>query len=253
MKYVCGITSILGAGLAALLVGCGQAGAGIPVASGVAVSITDGYPGVVMVILPNESGYCTGVIVSQNAVLTANHCLLTSGTYSIVGSDGTTYTTTQFVTNGTGSVSDTRDIGILIFSQSIVKDQTEIYSVGNTVNTGDIVTIVGYGCDNPDTRANGGYKRSGTNAVSVDSDFLMLETPVSTVRIIGDSTEAGSCFGDSGGPMFDNNMVVGLTHAGGEDSSGQNYISEYVNLTTSDNWNFLVSSSQTYNLSISGI
>jgi V8-like Glu-specific endopeptidase len=207
-----------------------------------------------MVTLPNDAGFCTGVIVSDHAVLTANHCLLTQGTYTIIGPDGNAYTTSDVVTFGTGSVSDTSDFGAMIFQQKIVQDATDIYSIGKSVNTGDIVTIVGFGCDNPQTRANGGYKRSGTNAVTVDSDFLTLMTPVNTVRIIGDSEEAGSCFGDSGGPMFDNNgKVVGLTHAGGEDSSGQNYISEYINLTNGTNHDLLANANQQYDLKISGL
>jgi len=259
--YVGWIKSFVCAAAAVALIGCGKMKGNLPTASGIAVKVTSGFPGVVMVILPGGNGFCSGTIVSQYAVLTATHCLKSTGLYTVRGPEGNV-TTSTFVTNGSGTVSDPNDIGFLLFNKAIVKDNKNIYGIANKVQEGDAVTLVGYGCDDPESALGGGIKRYGTNALyEKDDDFLILLTPVSTVHhlgIIGDSAQAGTCYGDSGGPMFvgnENNLkVAGVTHAGGLDSSGENYISEFSNVVdNSDNHSFVYDVNAQYDLKIQGI
>ncbi|NBT58671.1 hypothetical protein EBT16_07810 [bacterium] len=68
--------------------------AGLPQASNFNVTKTTAFPGVVKVI--SSTGYCSGTIVSNKAVLTAAHCTLQSGEYTVVGNFGSASTNTHY-------------------------------------------------------------------------------------------------------------------------------------------------------------
>lgn len=268
MKYVARILVSLFFLINALIsIGCARenfAEGNIPSAAGQAVTQTSAFPGVVMVVAPNGQGLCTGAIISRYAVMTATHCLLTPGQYSIYTRYGI-YKTTNRQLNGTGDVDDPRDLALLIFNQEIARDNSEIYSIAAQVAEGDAVTVVGYGCNSVVTRKGAGQKRMGTNRIAEKaSDFLRLLTPktTSTVSaqgargIIGDANQAGTCFGDSGGPMFRANgsdlEIAGVTHAGG--SYSNYYVSEFVNVADNEaNRSFLAEMNDEYGLGIAGI
>lgn len=208
------------------------------------VSTTTDYPAIALVVLPNSSGFCSGTFVAPNAILTASHCALNNGTYIIYSSFGT-FTTTEHLNFGSGSVDDTNDIAVLIFSQNVASaDQGQIIPVGANVAPLEHVRLVGYGCDDITTEGGGGVKRTGTNQVYQVTNYIELLTPNTAdtqSKILGATNRAGSCFGDSGGPLLKSNAwgytVTGIVHAGG--ISGANIVSEYTNLNQADNYNFL--------------
>jgi hypothetical protein len=224
--------------LTGALSACGRnnfSDANLPSASGRFATVTNAFPGVVMVIAPEGRGLCTGMVVSERAVLTAAHCLLSAGSYTVRTSTGNHMTSVRYL-NGPGDVNDTRDIGLLVFSAPITDDPSDILSIGNQVAEGDGVRIVGFGCNSIESRTGTGIKREGSNVISEkNSEYLVLLTPKTNAGargIIGDATQSGTCFGDSGGPMLKNIggswRIVGVTHAGG--SVSNYYFSEFVNV-----------------------
>lgn len=243
-------------GISLALISCAKsnsAESGLPSPSSALAGITTDYSAVVMVVLPGGSGICTGTRISKHAVLTASHCVKSTGRYSITESGHTfsTYTVKAF---GPGVVADPNDIALLIFDAEIATDD-QIYGIGASVHSGDTLRLVGYGCNNLSTKTGAGTKRTGTNVVESVDDYVEFSTPATATGILGASNRSGSCFGDSGGPAInesaDVKTVVGVTHAGGYE--GSNIISQYCDLTRSDNRGWLSTQNTTYNLAIKGL
>lgn len=264
MLHVCGKSRLGALIILALLVsGCQKdRQSGLPTPSGeYAARIADSeYPAVVMVVAPGGAGICTGTFVSEKAVLTAAHCVLDSGTYTIQSSFGT-FQSSNVRKLGQGLVDDPHDIALIILPSAVAsRSKKQVYDFNDNVHEGDTLRLIGYGCSSVETRRGAGVKRTGTNAVADLNDYIEFLTPVESSNaargIIGRSNRAGSCFGDSGGPaVYERNgaqFVTGVTHAGGQ--SGSNQVSQYVNVATdSDNRGFLRSVSADLNLDIRGI
>jgi len=230
---------------------------GLPQASKYNVAETTQFPGVVMVATPN-GGLCTGTIISPKAVLTAAHCALKSGRYSVYGSFGSTVSTYQKVTYGPGEIEDPRDIAILIFPAGTFQSQY-VMKIADSIRSGDVATLVGYGCNNIDTQRGAGLKRAGTNQVADLNSYVEFYTPVtssnSTRGIIGPDNRAGSCPGDSGGPALKQvngeYQVAAVTHAGGV--LGSTIISQYIDVSNrSDNRGFIAEVNRNESLGIEG-
>ena len=222
-----------------------------------AVVETNAFPSVVRVLGANQSVLCTGTVISTRAVLTAAHCTLEEGTYTVTTSAGD-FSTSDRIVFGKGDVHDPNDIAILYFSSDIVKSEDEVISIGNQVAVGDQLTMVGYGCNDFDTRSGTGTKRSGTNEVTSDLTFLEFYTPPvqpSSRSILGSADAAGSCFGDSGGPVLKadaqgKSVLVGVAHAAVADKKGQTSYS--VDMTRKDNRDFIAKANQDHHLNIPG-
>jgi len=199
-------------------------------ASSEEVQETSGYPAVVMVVLPQGQGMCTGTFISPRAVLTAAHCTPVSGTYTVYTSFGTFETSEKRVL-GPGVVDDPSDISILVFDHDVADPaHGRVYGLGSAPVRGDKIRVVGFGCNDLDARSGAGKKRTGTNRVFDVGEYVELyTTPTDKLRashasrnILGPDNQAGSCFGDSGGPMLQIQggvlKLVGVTHAGGWDN-----------------------------------
>lgn len=230
----------------------------LPTPNGQYALVTSEYPAVVKVILPNGAGLCSGTFISARAVLTAAHCTQRSGTYTIISSFGT-YTTSGRVNYGPGIVDDPNDISILYFNYNVADEsQGQVAHLGDSVRRGDILRLIGFGCNDLNSRTGSGVKRTGTNMVYDVSDYIELVTPQSSTGgsrgILGPENRAGSCFGDSGGPAVQTRSgqleLVGVAHSGGEADYG--VVSDYVDMTRSDNRNFIASVNASRNLGIEG-
>lgn len=156
--------------------------------------------------------FCSGVLVASQVVLTAAHCF--SGQrpgepYEVffgndVTGNGETHGVTRVVTpdaydggNGSG------DLALLFLDAPVSTSVVTIGSISES-DVGKTVTMVGFGIANPDDGGGVGTKRTGTAQISsVESGELRI-TPSPSM----------SCDGDSGGPVFLDGSLIGITSYG---------------------------------------
>jgi secreted trypsin-like serine protease len=176
----------------------------------------------VVALLQNGKVYCTGVLITNNVVATAAHCVTPSPPEQIYfGSDptkkkGTTIavTTTRFHPDFDEDSLE-NDVAVVGLAQAApVAPLTVVTTEFDESFVGREIRLVGFGATGPDA-TNNLRKRSGTTAITsyTDDDFRFRPAPAQT------------CLGDSGGPALakvgDHEAIIGLT------SSGDSNCSEY--------------------------
>lgn len=195
--------------LGVLLTGCiggtaMETSGGSPIING---TRADDDPAVGRVAIGNYS--CSGTLVAENVVLSAKHCF----------KRGTRPSKVKFFT---GPLGDQEAAGVVAFTYpgkldgrvrardiiALTLDQ-DLFITPVTVRTepmtaddvGTAVRLVGYGVTDP----------------NADEDPLRRqgETEIAEVRTNDFTTEGDSsnCFGDSGGPVFDGDVLVGVISA----------------------------------------
>jgi S1-C subfamily serine protease len=237
--------------LAAFLSGCGDSSnsfdrSRLPEPSLENVTITKAYPEVVEV---RGKASCTGTFISPRAVLTAAHCISSGVPHSVKMQTGTSLKARLGATLGPGTPEDSRDIAILLVDVPRTAGTIPFYPLGTSVSPGDKVRLVGFGC---------GAKRTGTNVVFSTGSFIEVLTPSTAnfrVGLVGPENRAGSCKGDSGGPMLKEVngkfQVVGVDHAAGIINGELS--TDYIDVTRSDNRDFIKQVNATYELNIEGL
>jgi hypothetical protein len=206
----------------------------------------DGHPYVGMVAFYDEVGdyvwRCTGTLLSPTVLLTAGHC--TFGTVSAKvrfdseitdpeypfadGVSGTPYHHANY-DDYWSEFPNTYDVGIVVLDESVEMNEygklPEELGVLDELATRrghqDLVfRTVGYGlqCVKPDYQADRVRYTSTSLLVNLRShltDGYNLHTSNNPGK--GHGTSGGSCFGDSGGPVFypeDSDTVVGIVSFG---------------------------------------
>ncbi len=239
--------------LAALTVGCSSSGPDTPspneAVASVGQRIVNGTPSTtsddyVVRINIGNGGLCTGTLITPNLVITARHCVsnmdettecgtftsnLTPSTLTIslgvnAGTNAVARGTKLFTDTGAGSNSGcSHDLALIQLDRDvpgakIAKVRLYKLTVGETART------VGYGESGNGNLTNGRYVKTGIKVDSVGPSAYTYKTkanqaiPVSLPAgeiVTGEST----CFGDSGGPLFDgSDNVIGVTSRGVDES-----------------------------------
>ncbi len=236
----------------------------IKVTNGREIKDTD-YPSVVFIAseVPDGVASCTATFVNDSQVVSAAHCV--EGTSS---SSPAIYLVKQTIVNGQPQLTalakavkwvrnpsynfddgvNNLDISVITFPENSAPATSTITKA--VPKSGDELTIVGYGNNRnyidgsgEFTGSGAGKKRVGTNTVAAVTDGMIqfIGAPeASSDLTLGDYALSGS--GDSGGPLFINGRLAGVTSGGGvsRTQDGQKvFVSQYVDLTSAESQSVL--------------
>lgn len=246
-------------GMALHMMGCGSTQtetSAVKVTNGIEIAETD-FPSVVFIAAQTPEGLanCTATFVNDSQAVSAAHCV--EGTSE---RNPALYLVEQRMVNGrpqlravakaqrwfrdaTYDINDgvgPLDLSVITFPSNTAPATSDLAVADPKID--DELTIVGYGNNRNYVDSLGqlsgsgaGKKRKGNNVVgNVTEDgmiqFIGLPEAVSDVEA-GNYALSGS--GDSGGPLFINGRLAGVTSGGGfgQTRDGQEiYISQYVNI-----------------------
>jgi secreted trypsin-like serine protease len=193
----------------------------------------------VLITIGADGQYCSGALIAPNLVLTARHCV--QGTDETTGECGA-YTTrftaaTLGISVGGGASSATivargkktyvdqgttmcsHDIALILLDND-VPDATVARVRLSKAKGGEIVTAVGYGDNGFGTPSATRYQRASLKIDAVGPASQTYTTKdrkdiAFTVHPGEIATGESTCFGDSGGPLFDaQDHIIGMTSRG---------------------------------------
>ncbi|WP_176736843.1 trypsin-like serine protease [Oligoflexus tunisiensis] len=247
------------AGMALGLIGCGSTAkeaSGVKVTNGIEIPESE-FPSVVFIVAQTPEGLanCTATFVNDSQAVSAGHCVegtsernpavylieqkIVAGRLQLraVAKAQRWFRDASYdINDGVGPL----DVSVINFPADTAPGTSELAVSDPKVD--DELTIVGYGNNRNYVDSYGqlsgsgsGKKRKGTNTVGNVTDdgmiqFLGLPEAASEVEA-GRYALSGS--GDSGGPLFIEGRLAGVTSGGGfgETAEGEQvFISQYVSL-----------------------
>jgi len=175
-------------------------------------------------------GGCTATFVSDSTLITAGHCVRQGGSVSI--GRRINARSTKVIHHPRYSGTGVYDVAIAIFPKGTSQHTAPVFS--GTLNSGDDVFAVGYGCTNGG--GSGGIKREGRNKIAwLRSGVIGLQRSTNGP---GSGESVTLCPGDSGGPLFRNNAVVGIASYW---DGGAGRLSGHADLSAQTNIDFMKS------------
>lgn len=180
---------------------------------------------------------CTGTLVDQDVVLSASHCfsglppVITDITFTldeVIDSDrdaevdaGVELLTGTPVTHplyGTGGANNLYDIAVFLLDDPVTDVEPAALAPAGAFDQAGIrdetFTAVGYGAVRSSIRKGPqGYDR-GWRREKADQELLSVTKAWATLSMNPATGNAGTCYGDSGGPHFLDDLIVSITVTG---------------------------------------
>ena len=240
-----------------------QTASEIKVTNGISAS-ESAFPSTVLLVSVSEAGegICTGTFVNDSQVVTAGHCVEGMRRenpnlfYVTLGADNEAIDSVRarsyrrnpnYSMEVNGGVNPS-DLAIVNFPRRTAPAISRIATISPEVGTD--ITIVGYGnnrnfvtADDQLSGSGAGEKRYGVNQLAeIEEGFLTFYGLPEAQAGYASGEVVGAGAGDSGGPMFVGNEIVGVTSGGGlaETVDGlQVAVSHYVDLNSFESRAFL--------------
>jgi hypothetical protein len=203
-----------------------------------------------VVMLAGQRGFCSGVAIARDLVLTAAHCVLPGVDYKLV----------VFETNGQPSLKPiaasarhpqfeaeaarrhraTADVALLKFAETVSSAPVPLGPAGIKVAAGDPFLVAGYGLATPGDGKSGGTVRTATLVATGQPGTLQIRLMDPAGR--NERAGLGACVGDSGAPVFTNSdgalAVIGVVSwsTGPQNSEGCGGLTGVTPLTRYRGW-----------------
>jgi hypothetical protein len=165
-----------------------------------------------VVMLVGQQGFCSGVAIAGDLVLTAAHCVLPGSDYRLVipGTNGqpslkpiaTIARHPQFDAEAVRRHRTTADVALLKFADAISSAPVPLGPPAVKVAAGDPFLVAGYGLATPGDGRSGGTVRTATLVATGHPGTLQIRLMDPATR--NERAGLGACVGDSGGPVFMN-------------------------------------------------
>ena len=225
------VKKLFGLALAFGLVGCGSQNdihnSDIKITNGIAASQKD-FPAVVKLSLYSgwSGGICTGTWVNDHQVITAAHCVYSKPRVSVGNIRAINYQIQDGYDMKTNGGVNELDLAIVNFPAGSAPAVRQI--IRNTPAKGAAAKIVGFGNNVIAKSSSGGITGSGAGRLRYGDNILsemsnnMLQivgVPKANYDVEGKRVDLGELAstgsGDSGGPIFVNGRLAGVTSGGG--------------------------------------
>jgi secreted trypsin-like serine protease len=167
-----------------------------------------------VVYIENSAGeLCSGAVIAQDLVLTAAHCMMDQAAYRVVGVNRAfrpqgfavvaTAVHPAFVPGTTPRTQPGVDLAILKLARPLGPDYAPLDPrLAGTIETGERVTIAGFGLLSERQRRTARTLRQ-VDLVSLGPVEVANRVVIVTDRArLAETTGAGACRGDSGGPIL---------------------------------------------------
>jgi uncharacterized protein (TIGR03382 family) len=208
--------------LAALLVSTTTFAGSIeqPVVGGTTVAAGK-YPDVALVIAP--MALCTGTLIAPDVVLTAGHCIDTQPKEVLLGSVDYTKPDGEIIAVKSATAypswESSFDVGVLVLDHASKARPRAIASActAKDLEVGNQVEVVGFGLTT--AAGTGDNTKLHQAALTVrDPKCTTDESCIAKVAPNGEFIAGGdgvdACFGDSGGPIYLDNALIGVVSRG---------------------------------------
>ena len=171
-----------------------------------------------VMVLDNRGNVCSGVVIRQDVVLTAAHCIATASDWRIHWRDESNAPILvqpkhvkihpQYNSKAIKNRNISIDMALVKLAEPLPSQFWPIsLSDIQELPAGDPVIVAGYGLsDEKNSKALGKFRSAALSVIEPygkSKILLWLEDPL--------SGGAGGCHGDSGGPLIHNGSVVGIT------------------------------------------
>jgi len=166
-----------------------------------------------VMVLGSKGSFCSAVVLKQDVLLTAAHCVTGSSDYRVHwrGADGTPILEAPAaISIHPGYAKDAAQARKRSIDLALIKLKSPLPTLFDRVKlsdmeprTGDRLSVAGYGLGNENDPATSGVFRVASLGViepyGPSSILVWLTDPTTGPKSAG----AGACTGDSGGPIFD--------------------------------------------------